>query len=97
MSQVIQVEADLAQLLFESAKNLGLVAEVKDIAVPLIKGEFFSVTAVRSSTNQLVTYPITFNKFHRDRLMTLPTSKGLTKGDTFQQLVNEQVVEKYRL
>lgn len=91
MSQVIPVEADVAQLLFESAKNLGLVVEVKEIALPLIKGEFFSVTAVRSSTNQLVTYPITLNKFHRDRLITLPTSEALPNGKSFQQLVNEQV------
>ena len=91
MSQVIPVEADVAQLLFESAKNLGLVVEVKEIAVPLSNGEFFSVTAVRSSTNQLVTYPVTFNKFHRDRLITLPTSEALTKGKTFQEIVNEQV------
>ena len=91
MSQVIPVEAEVAQLLFESANNLGLVAEVNEIDESLIKGEFFSVTAVRSSTNQLVTYPITLNKFHRDRLMTLPTNEALTKGETFQQLVNEQV------
>lgn len=91
MSQVIPVEAEVAQLLFESAKNLGLLAEVNEIAEPLIKGEFFSIAAVRSSTNQLVTYPITFNKFHRDRLITSPTNETLPTGKILQESVNEQV------
>jgi hypothetical protein len=76
MSKALPVVANLAQLVEEATLRLGLKAETRTISTAPITGEFFSISAVRSVT---------------DRMLTLPAGKPFDFEQNLQQFVNEKV------
>jgi phosphoribosylaminoimidazole carboxylase (NCAIR synthetase) len=91
MSKALPVVANLAQLVEEATLRLGLKAETRTISTAPITGEFFSISAVRSVTDQVVTYPLVLHKNHRNRMLTLTAGKPFDFEQNLQQFVNEKV------
>jgi hypothetical protein len=91
MSQALPVVASLAQLVEEVKLRLGLKAKTRIISIAPTPGEFFSLSTVRSGTDQVVTYPLVLHKYHRNRMLTLPARKSSDFEQNLQEIVNEKV------
>ena len=92
MSVAIKTEPGLFPIVNAAALRLALEIEVIEGENQSPRAEHLSIAAVRSSKNQLVTYPIVAHEYYRDRLLTFPAQLDLKFASRLQEVVNEEVM-----
>jgi hypothetical protein len=92
MSVAIKTEPGLFPIVSAAALRLALEIKVIEGEEKSPRSEHLSIAAVRSSKNQLVTYPIVAHEYYRNRLLTFPAQLDLKFASRLQEVVNEEVM-----